>query len=66
MPTPTTATKVMAIAIALESGLIAALIAFMVSRHYDANTLTALSYAGGSFITVSALVRTIAKEIGLL
>lgn len=67
MPTPpTTTTKVMAIVIALESGLIAALATFLISRHYDASTLTALGSAGGGFLAVSALVRTVTKEVGLL
>ncbi|MFJ4633861.1 hypothetical protein [Streptomyces sp. NPDC088847] len=66
MPTPTTTTKVMAIVIALESGLIAAFIAFMACRHYDAGTLAALGSVGGGFLAISGLVRGIAKEIGLL
>ncbi|MFJ8142655.1 hypothetical protein [Streptomyces sp. NPDC096013] len=63
---PTRTTKVMALIIALQCGLIAALIAFMLTRHFDGSVLTALTSSGASFIAVAALVRTIEKEVGFL
>ncbi|GAA2699472.1 hypothetical protein GCM10010095_71090 [Streptomyces anthocyanicus] len=58
--------RVMAIIIGLLSGIIAALMAFVLSRHLGGVPLVGMGYSGGSFIAASTLVIMIEKELGFL
>lgn len=58
--------RVMAIAIGLLSGIIAAQMAYMLCRHLGGTPLVGLGYSGGSFIALTSLIVTLEKELGLL
>ncbi|MEU2495477.1 hypothetical protein [Streptomyces sp. NPDC007883] len=63
---PSTAEKVMAIIIAVCSGMIAGLVTFIVSRHLHADALEAIVYSGASFLGVSGFVKVVEEKLGLL
>ncbi|WP_159042588.1 hypothetical protein OHA91_39420 (plasmid) [Streptomyces erythrochromogenes] len=56
----------MAILIAVLSGTLGALLAFMLTRHLGASELVAIGSAGATFLGVSATVKYIEEKLGLL
>ncbi|MFI1052358.1 hypothetical protein ACH4U3_42720 [Streptomyces griseoruber] len=64
MPTPTPAVRVMALAIAGLSALVAALIAFIVLPHLGGSILVSTLSAGGTFVTVSTGTLFVLREFG--
>ncbi|MEW2115899.1 hypothetical protein AB0945_12000 [Streptomyces sp. NPDC005474] len=65
-PGPSRTVKVMALVISILCGLVAALIAFTLSRHLEATALQALTYSAGSFMAVAAFARSVQGSLGLL
>ncbi|MFE5495298.1 hypothetical protein ACFQ7Z_35805 [Streptomyces virginiae] len=65
-PNPSKTVKVMAILIAVLSGTLGALLAFMLTRHLGASELVAIGSAGATFLGVSATVKYIEEKLGLL
>lgn len=58
--------KVMAIIIAILSGTIAGLIAYLLGRHLGATPLEGLGAAGVSFLAATGLIKAIEEKTGLL
>ncbi|MGW1500453.1 hypothetical protein ACWCQW_18040 [Streptomyces mirabilis] len=56
----------MALVIALLCGTIGALVAFIVWRHFNADTVKALAYAGSTFLGVTYLVKAVEEKLNLL
>ncbi|MFI7347125.1 hypothetical protein ACIBSR_12725 [Streptomyces sp. NPDC049936] len=65
-PGPSRTVKVMALIIAFLCGVVTALIAFTLSRHLDATSLEAVTYAGVSFLGVTTLAVAVQEKLGLL
>ncbi|WP_371502568.1 hypothetical protein OG871_35975 [Kitasatospora sp. NBC_00374] len=65
-PGPSRTVKVMALVIAILSGLVAALTAFTLGRHLQATGLEALTCAAGSFLAVAAFAMAVQEKLGLL
>ncbi|MGW6063181.1 hypothetical protein [Streptomyces sp. NPDC055189] len=65
MPTPSPAVRVMALAIAALSALVATLVAFIVLPHLGANTLTATLSSCGAFAAVSTGTLHVLREFNL-
>lgn len=65
-PGPSRTVKVMALIIAILCGLVAALTAFALSRHLEATSLEALTYAGVSFLGVTAFATGVQEKLGFL
>ncbi|MFD5618514.1 hypothetical protein [Streptomyces yangpuensis] len=65
-PNPSKAVKGMAILIAILSGTLGALLAFMITRHLGATPLVAIGSAGASFLGVSGTVKYIEEKFHLL
>ncbi|MEV6582952.1 hypothetical protein AB0M92_32870 [Streptomyces sp. NPDC051582] len=63
---PTKTEKVMAIIIAILSGIVAALVAYMLTRHLGGTPLMGVGFSGGSFTATLGIVGTIEKELGVL
>ncbi|MGW6489336.1 hypothetical protein [Streptomyces sp. NPDC055056] len=63
---PTKTEKVMAIIIAVLSGIVASLVAYMIARHLGATALVGAGWSGGSFVAALGVVRGIEKELGIL
>ncbi|MGW0836505.1 hypothetical protein [Streptomyces prunicolor] len=64
IPTPA-AMKVMSVLVALLSGAVAALIAYILARHTSPELGQALVWSSGSFIAVTCLVFKIEDKLGL-
>ncbi|QDN96032.1 hypothetical protein FNV65_06760 [Streptomyces sp. S1A1-8] len=63
-PTPA-AMKVMAVLVALLSGTVAALVAYILARHTSPDLGQALTWSSGSFLAITYLVFKIEDKIGL-
>lgn len=63
---PTKTEKVMAIIIAILSGITAAFVAYMLTRHLGGTPLMGVGFSGGSFTAALGIVGTIEKELGVL
>ncbi|MFF5638137.1 hypothetical protein [Streptomyces sp. NPDC012825] len=63
---PTRTEKIMAIIIAVLSGIIAALVAYMITRHLGGTPLVGACCAGVSFGAALGIVMAIEEKLGLL
>ncbi|MGW0754473.1 hypothetical protein [Streptomyces sp. NPDC002587] len=63
---PTKTEKVMAITIAILSAVIAAFVAYMLTRHLGGTPLAGTGFSGASFTAALGIVAGIEKELGLL
>ncbi|MFJ9648913.1 hypothetical protein [Streptomyces sp. NPDC101206] len=63
---PTKTEKIMAVIIAILCGTIAALIAFILTRHLDGTMLAGLGASGSSFLAVAGFVAWIEEKLHLL
>ncbi|MGW6416050.1 hypothetical protein [Streptomyces sp. NPDC055055] len=63
---PTKTEKVMAIIIAILSGSVAALVAYMITRHLGSTPLVGVGSSGISFGAVLGIVKNIEEKLGLL
>ncbi|MFB7031317.1 MULTISPECIES: hypothetical protein [unclassified Streptomyces] len=63
---PTKTEKVMAIVIAVLSGVIAALVAYMITRHLGGTPLVGVGCSGVSFGAALGIVKSIEEKLGLL
>ncbi|UUY52337.1 hypothetical protein NRK68_34235 (plasmid) [Streptomyces yangpuensis] len=63
---PTRTVKVMAILIAVLSGTLGALLAFVLTRHLGATGLVAAGSAGVTFLGVAGTVKYIEEKLNLL
>ncbi|MFK0254929.1 hypothetical protein [Streptomyces sp. NPDC090445] len=63
---PTKTEKVMAITIAILCGIVAALIAFLLTRHLGGTALMGTGASASTFITVAGFVAWIEEKLHLL
>jgi hypothetical protein len=63
---PTQTVKIMALLIALLSGMVGALISFELVLQLGGEVIKALASGGGVFLSVTLMVRDIEEKLGLL
>ncbi|MFD3719805.1 hypothetical protein [Streptomyces sp. NPDC058674] len=63
---PTKTEKVMAVVIAILCGIVAALIAFILTRHLDGTMLAGIGASGTSFLAVAGFIAWIEEKLHLL
>lgn len=63
---PTKTEKIMAIVIAILSGIVAALVAYTLSRHLGGSALMGVGWSAGGFVGMFGVVMGIEEKLGLL
>ncbi|WP_404962231.1 hypothetical protein [Streptomyces sp. 147326] len=63
---PSRTEKVMALVIAILCGAVGALLAFIITRHLEANSLVAVGSSGITFLGVTGVVKYIEEKLGVL